>query len=170
MKDLTLKPAVSDDFEDYYKIRCSPGDIYWNGYTAKPDRESFQNLFLNRLGNAPFEKPEDRRIYLIQLVDEDDADSIGFVQLINRSDGIDIGYTVTEEYQGKGYATQALRLGTEIAKKMDHRIYVQIRDDNIASQCVAKKCGFVETDEYEKNDYPGAGVVKLRKHRLIIEG
>lgn len=106
---------------------------------------------------------------MIQISDKDDVDNIGFVQLINRSDCIDIGFTVTEEYQGKGYATQALRLGIEIAKKMDHRIYVQIRDDNIASQCVAKKCGFVETDEYEKNEYPDVGIIKLRKHRLFLE-
>lgn len=159
-----LKPTTVDDYDEYYRIRCSPGDIYWNGYESEPDKEKFKILFLNRLGDAPFEKPEDRRLFLIQLIDNI---NIGFLQLIKRKDGIDIGYTVIEEYQHHGYATDALTKGIALAEKLDYRIYVQIRDDNIASQGVAKRCGFIKTEEYKVLDYPRAGKVKLRKYRLI---
>lgn len=74
-----------------------------------------------------------------------------------------------EEYQGHGYATKALKLGVEIAKEIDQSIYVQIRDDNVASQSVARKCGFVRTDEYLEHEYPKTGSVPLRKYRLPIE-
>ena len=164
-----LKPAAENDFEDYYMIRSCPGDIYWNGYEKKPDKEKFRIGFLKRLGNSRLEAAEDRRNYLIQLKNgENEAISIGFIQLIKREDGIDIGYTVIEDYQGHGYATKALKLGIELAKLNDQRVFVQIRDDNIASQSVARKCGFIRTDEYSIHEYPKAGIIKLRKYRLPV--
>ena len=167
MMEVILKPATEEDYEDYYRIRSCPGDIYWNGYEAKPDKEQFKLGYLKRLGDAPLEEPEDRRNFLVQIKDDGfKAVNIGFVQLIKREDGIDIGYTVIEEYQGHGYATKALKLGVEIAKEIDQSIYVQIRDDNVASQSVARKCGFVRTDEYTLHVYPSVGEVPLRKYRF----
>lgn len=164
---ISLKPTTESDFEDYYMIRSSPGDIYWNGYETKPDKEQFRIGFLKRLGDAKFEEVEDRRNYLIQLKnDKLECISIGFVQLIKRNDGIDIGYTIIEDYQGNGYATEALNLGVELAKRINNSIYVQIRDDNIASQKVAQKCGFIKTNEYEIHYYPEVGSIPLRKYRL----
>ena len=164
---LYLKPTTAEDYDDYYIIRCSQGDVYWNGYLSAPDKESFRKLFLERLGDAKFELPEDRRLYLICVRMENNDNSVGFLQLIKRKDGIDISYTVTEAYQKHGYATEALRLGIRLAKQFGDCIYVQIRDDNIASQHVARKCNFVRTEEYTEHEYPMAGRVKLRKYRLL---
>lgn len=166
MPEIILKPTVADDYDEYYKIRCSPGDIYWNGYESEPDKEQFRALFLSRLGNSRFERAEDRRLFLIRL--SDPGINVGFLQLIKRTDGIDISYTVTEQFRGNGYAAEALLLGTQLARMTDKRVYVQIRDDNTASRRVAVKCGFIMTDEYEVRDYPGAGKVLLRKYRLPI--
>ena len=168
--DMMLKPTTENDYEDYYRIRSCPSDVYQNGYKSAPNKESFKEGFLKRLGDASLKEPEDRRNYLIQLKDNNsDVTSIGFVQLIKREDGIDISYTVIEEYQGHGYATRALLMGVELAKKLDKRVYVQIRDDNIASQGVARKCGFVRTEEYTLQDYPQVGSVPLRKYRLQMK-
>ncbi len=164
---IILKPTTAEDYNAYYKIRCSKADIYWNGYTNKPDKKSFRKIYLQRLGNAPFNETESRRLYLIQLTDQNLIENVGFLQLIRRDDGIDIGYTVVEEYQRHGYATKALKLGIEMAKQFSDEIYVQIRDDNIASQGVASKCGFVKTDEVKLIDYPSIGKVALRKYRLM---
>lgn len=163
-----LIPTTADDYDAYYKIRCSPADIYWNGYKNKPEKDNFRELFLERLGNARFEEAEDRRLFLIRLECGEKFEDIGFVQLIKRNDGVDIGYSVIEDYQRHGYATRALKLAIELAKCFDHNIYVQIRDDNIASQGVAKKCGFYYTNEYTECDYPVVGIMKLRKYRLLI--
>lgn len=165
---ILLKPTTENDYDDYYMIRSCPGDIYWNGYKTKPDKESFRISFLKRLGDAQLVETEDRRNYLIQLAEPGSKSiNIGFVQLIKREDGIDIGYTVMEEYQRHGYATEALQLGIEIAKNIDRRIYVQIRDDNIASQGVAAKCGFRKTEEFTLRDYPKVGIIPLRKYILL---
>lgn len=165
--EIVLIPTTVSDFDDYYKIRCSPSDIYWNGYKSKPEKVKFREIFLGRLGDARFEETEDRRLYLIQLICKKMCKKIGFAQLIMRNDGIDIGYSVIEEFQRRGYATQALKLAVDIAKGFNRPIYVQIRDDNVASQGVAKKCGFSYTDEYIVCDYPVVGRIKLRKYRLL---
>lgn len=168
MSIISLKPAVLSDYEDYYVVRSSPGDIFWNGYEKKPNKESFFQIFQERLGDKRLEKPEDRRIYLVKLTEADNTRIIGFLQLIKRVDGVDISYTIIEEYQGRGFATQALQLGIEQARQVGCQIYVQIRDDNIASQKVAVKCGFVPTNEVVVNTYPAVGQVNLRKYRLFI--
>ena len=164
--ELYLKPTTAEDYDVYYTIRCSPGDVYWNGYHSAPDKEKFQKLFLERLGDAKFEQPEDRRLFLIQIRTNEGDISVGFLQLIKREDGVDIGYSVIEAYQKCGYATEALKLGIQLAKKFDNTIYVQIRDDNMASQRVALKCQFIRTEEYTEHDYPIVGKVKLRKYKL----
>ena len=165
MLDISLKPAQIEDYDDYYAVRSCPGDVYWNGYKDKPNKDDFFELFQKRLGNTRLEKPEDRRIYLVRLHDAGDERSIGFIQLIKRTDGIDISYTIMEKWQRHGYASWALKLGVVQAKQLSDHIYVQIRDDNEASQKVALKCGFVRTDETVVKDYPFAGKVKLRKYQ-----
>ena len=165
--ELYLKPTTAEDYDIYYAIRCSPGDVYWNGYLSAPDKEDFRKIFLRRLGDARFEQPEDRRLFLIQVRTENDDNSVGFLQLIKREDGIDIGYTVTEANQKRGYATTALKLGIQLAKQFDDNIYVQIRDDNIPSQHVALKCKFIRTEEYTEHEYPKVGKVKLRKYKQL---
>lgn len=167
MAELFLCETHADDFEEYYTIRCSPADIYWNGYTCKPNKEEFKKLYLNRITSVPFEKPEDRHLYLMRLKhpNEDDV-NIGFVQLIKRDDGVEIGYSVTEDFQGKGYATAAVKQAIMLAQKYSDSISIRIRDDNIASQRVGEKNGFIPTEEYELNEYPKCGFVKLRKYHL----
>ena len=168
MDCITLKATTAADFEDYYKIRCSPADVFWNGYTSIPEKNSFRQLFLQRLASSPFVEPEDRNLYLICLPvnSQEETAKIGFIQLIKRADAVEIGYSVLEAYQGKGYATQALRLGIELARKYAEHIIVRIRDDNVASQKVALKCGFCRTDVYAEKEYPKSGIVKLRTYQL----
>lgn len=168
MQKIFLRGVDEDDYDDYYIIRSSPADIYWNGYADKPNKEELRNLFIQRLGNAPFEKEGDKRLFLIQLECDGVVSSVGFVQLAKKKDGTDIGYAVAEKFQGHGYATEALKLGINLARGFGDSIYVQIRDDNISSQKVAQKCGFIVTDEYIEIEYPRAGIVKVRKYKLAV--
>ena len=85
--------------------------------------------------------------------------------MIWREDGIEIGYSITEQYQRLGYATQALQQAIPLARKYSCNIMLRIRDDNIASQRVASKCGFSRTEKYIEKEYPVAGKVKLRVYK-----
>lgn len=165
MERIYLHPTTEKDFEDYYRVRCDPTDVYWNGFTSKPEYESFKVGFMKRTGYARFSEPEDRRNYLIKTIGDDIT--LGFVQLIMRADCVYLGYSILQLFQGNGYATEALRLGIKLACSYSNQICLNIRDDNIASQRVAQKCGFVPTEKYIEREYPTAGIVRLRKYILV---
>lgn len=169
MSKIVVTDTREEDFEDYYLVRCSPGDIYWNGYEERPEKTSFRKLFMRRLSSSPFQSPEDRRLYLIKLKENEAWKTIGFTQLIRRQDCVEIGYTIVEAYQRHGYATEALKQTVQLAKEHMSRICVRIRDDNVASQGVALKNNFVPTDEYSVQKYPQAGEVKLRIYQYICD-
>ena len=61
----------------------------------------------------------------------------------------EIGYGILDEFQGQGYATEAVKLVLKWA--FDHPEVVAVEaesdPDNAASQRVLKKCGFRETGE-----------------------
>lgn len=163
MAEISLAPATAEDYDAYYAIRCSPADIYWNGHTGKPDKNAFYKAYVNRINTAPFNSPDDSRIFLVALNNRPDL-FIGFVLFTIRQDGIELGYTIVEDYQRLGYGTKALRKGVEIAAGYKNTIYVRVRDDNIASIKTAERSGFRATNEYELRDYPGAGEIKFRKY------
>ncbi len=159
---IQLIETTSKDYEEYYKIRSCPGDVFWNGYDAPPDKESFRKLFNERTCERKFDKVEDRRIYLISFQEN----IVGFIQLIKRVNKIEIGYTVKEEYQGKGIATLALEKVIPIAKQYESSISLRIRDDNISSQKVALKNGFVRTEKCVIKHTAQSGDVVLREYVL----
>lgn len=164
MDEVYLFPTTERDFDDYYAVRSDPTDVYWNGFTSPPEKESFRQGFLNRTADARFSEPEDRRNYLIKT--KDDNLTVGFIQLIRREGYIDLGYSVLQSFQGRGYATLALMQGINLALQFSDTICLRIRDDNYASQRVAAKCGFIPTEKYICRTYPVVGNVKLRKYIL----
>ena len=160
MDSIYLKGATPDDYEDYYLVRCTPTDLLWNGYKEKPNNEKLREVFLSRLETNPLSEIDSGRIYLIK---KDDDTSVGFIHVLNRDDGFEIGYTVLDDYQGHGYATKALIGMVDLVKEMCSCLYLKIREDNIASQKVAYKAGFVKTDELSIRKAP-MGEYVMRKY------
>ena len=64
--------------------------------------------------------------------------------------GREVGYWIGREHWGKGYATAALRLMLEEIE--DRPITAHIVPDNIGSQRVVEKCGFVRVGEEVASD------------------
>ena len=164
MCGLYLAPTTEKDFEDYYMVRSDPGDVYWNGYSSPPEKESFRKGFIKRTSEASFEKPEDRRNYLIKETDTNAT--IGFAQLIRREDAIEIGVSIISAYQGKGYGTKAMSLAVSLAKEYGMPVITHIREDNIASQKMCLNNGYKKTNEFFEKDCYNAGEIKLFKYIL----
>lgn len=143
ISDITIHEAVEKDFEDYYKIRCEKADVYWMGFDNFPEYESLKKCFMNRIKGTSFQSNGDKRIYMITCLEEYEKKTVGFVQLSITKDGVEIGYSVIEKYQGQKIGTIALSLSVEIGLRISDKIYVEIWENNIASQTIAKKNGFV---------------------------
>lgn len=69
---------------------------------------------------------------------------------ISEEGTVEIGYGIAEDYQGNGYATEAVSAVVRWAKDQPcvHRIEAETEIGNIASQKVLAKAGFVLTGKY----------------------
>ena len=73
--------------------------------------------------------------------------------------GREVGYWIGREHWGKGYATAALRLMLEEIE--DRPITAHIVPDNIGSQRVVEKCGFVRVGEEVADDGVHEAIFRL---------
>ena len=89
--------------------------------------------------------------YAIWMIEKKDGDHIGELCFkgIDESGSTEIGYGIVEEYQGNGYATEAISALTGWALEQTGVtcITAETEESNIASQRVLKKSGFIPTGE-----------------------
>ena len=92
------------------------------------------------------EHPDQWDWYAMWNIENEDGIHIGDLCFKGYEDGInpEIGYGIEDEYQGRGYATEAVKLALEWAFSHPGVIAVEAETDpdNIASQKVLAKCGF----------------------------
>lgn len=169
MQTVYLSEALASEYDEYFKIRCSPSDVYWNGHLREPDYSHLLTVFSERIGEVSLVNPGEHKIFFIRLKQCGNGCNpyVGFLQLTRYGTDIEIGYSVHDDYRGHGYATQALEAGVEIAKEYEGDTILRIRDDNIASQKVAYKNGFSATEEVDLVDYPNCGETNLRIYRIV---
>ena len=67
---------------------------------------------------------------------------------LNTDGSVEIGYGISKEFCGKGYATEAVNAVVDWAMEQSGiaRIEAETDPDNTASQRVLEKCGFIPTD------------------------
>lgn len=113
--------------------RFVPDEVFETIDTA---REIVQWLISRYQGNeGPF-------VYPILL---QNGTNIGYVQAVRIKDGWEIGYHVSKTYTGNGYSTEAVIafLPVIMNQLKISNIYGICLAENIASQRVLDKCGFV---------------------------
>lgn len=160
---IELVEAIPDWYDTYYKYRCDQADIYWTGYLSAPDYEKMRELYFSRCDNVDLNKIGSEKIYFIRKYSHQNYLDVGYVLLYNKKDGFEFAYSVLEKYRGQGIGTYALGIAKEIAMKFTTCVYGLVRDDNIASQKVFLKNGFIKTDIIEERPSPALGTIKLRK-------
>ena len=98
------------------------------------------------------EHPESRPWYAAWFIENADGERVGELCFKGLStDGMtEIGYGVLPEFQGRGYATEAVEAVTQWAlSRPDVRcITTETEANNAASQKVLAKAGFTATGEY----------------------
>lgn len=143
---LTLKKADMDDFDFFYNLKCEDHSVSWSGFSEKPDRDKLYNYFQSNVMRES--KVLGRQIYIIM----DQDSQIGYISIdpLDKIDEFDMPIGICKAHLGKGYASKALQLGIEEAKRQGYKIMrPRIREDNLASMKAYKKCGAVLTGTYE---------------------
>ena len=98
------------------------------------------------------EHPESRPWYGAWFIEDTDGERVGELCFKGLSPGgmTEIGYGILPEFQGRGYATEAVKTVTQWAfSQPDVRcITAETEANNAASQKVLAKAGFTATGEY----------------------
>ena len=91
--------------------------------------------------------PEQGEWYAIWMVTRRDGVQVGDLSFkgLNEDGYVEIGYGISDEFQGQGYATEAVKAVVDWALMQDGvlRVEAETEPDNTASQRVLAKCGFV---------------------------
>ena len=95
--------------------------------------------------------PDQWEWYAIWMIELKDGTHIGELCFkgIDESSSTEIGYGISDDYQGCGYATEAVTAITEWALKQDkiYCVIAEVDKNNIASIRVLEKSGFELTDK-----------------------
>lgn len=164
MEDIALFEASLEDFQFFYELKCGKSDIYWQGFTSKPNREKLLHCFKSRLGSINTTPVGSKCIYIIRIRESKDCSvNVGYVQFTVAECAVEIAISIIESMQGKGIGRAASKLALNMALSRCDEVYVRIRDDNVASWTCFQHIGFVKTEEYVKIAYPEAGIVSFRR-------
>lgn len=168
MLKVYLSEATMENFPFYYELKCGKSDIYWQGFTAKPEREGLRRCFESRIGAFDSAPIGSKLIYIICCLEADkNPVPVGYIQFTFEENEIELGISIIEAMQGKGVGKAAAKSALELALSRYKNVYVRVRDDNIASWTCFKNAGFIRSDIYEMVDYPLAGNVPFRRWNYI---
>ena len=91
--------------------------------------------------------PDQWEWYTIWIIERKDGAKVGNLCFKGRNDdgSVEIGYGISAEYQGRGYATEAVDAMVAWALRQPgvRRVDAETEPDNRASQRVLEKCGFL---------------------------
>ena len=121
-----------------------------------------RGVFSERLAPKTLIEVGDKVIYMAK---DANGDTVGFAMLSLTEDGIEIGISLLQRYQGLGYGTEIISEITSLAiGEYEQTLFARIRDDNTASQRIFLKNGFKRTEQFEMREYPEVGYVPFRKY------
>lgn len=113
--------------------------------------------------------PEQRQWYAAWFIELPTGERIGELCFkgVSADGSVEIGYGISPEFWGRGFATEAVKAVTEwaLSEPNVNRITAETEEDNIASQRVLEKSGFVPTG---KNGEEGPLFVKVTEERLKL--
>lgn len=159
---LIIRDLSLDDVRDFYKFSREksmkdwiPDQVYENMEEAKEVVGFLMSKYTDDLTNVsyPF-------VMAVQLKDTNEL--IGHVGLSEIPEGIEVGYAIGESYQKKGYATEAVGVFTDWAKRKLNltTIYAIVKSKNIGSCKTLEKTGFQFLKEEDRESF---GVVYHQK-------
>lgn len=134
-KRLTLRPTTEAEMRAYIAA------------TAEPALQAAYGEMLQ----GCLDHPEQWVWYALWEIAGKDGGPVGDLCFkgLNDAGAVEIGYGILEAHQNRGYATEAVRAAVNWALHQPgvHRVEAETEPDNLASQRVLQKCGFVETGE-----------------------
>lgn len=142
-KNLSLRPISSKDTELLQKWRSEQTDLPFNWLDDLTDEELKKRL--ERTGSDLNQKT----FAEYRWIAEDQGQAFGYVILKNINWAMQYGeitFSIADAHQGRGYGTEAAKLLIEhvFSNTLLHKLVVHVHSDNMASQTILRKLGFIK--------------------------
>ena len=132
---LAIHIASDDEMRDF--IAAQELDVLREAYTE--------------MLNGAIAHPNERAWYAMWMIGLRDGTHVGELCFkgVSPDGAVEIGYGISESYEGRGYATEAVSAVTEWAAQQDGitRVEAEAEEDNLSSLRVLEKSGFVRSGE-----------------------
>lgn len=149
-KRLTIRLLDMKDKESFYGYR-SLNQVYkyqsWKPKNVEDARVFIENIRLNKPNIA-----NTWQQYAISLDSDELIGDIG-IHYIDNDYQIEIAYTLSPKYQGKGYATEALKAVIDymFTKEKKHRISASVDPNNLKSIRLLERMSFRKEGHFLKS-------------------
>lgn len=155
-KELILRDLIEEDLPIFFTQQLDPDANFMAAFTSKDptDEEAF-TAHWQQISTDP-------TIFIRTIVVAGQV--AGSVLSYETEDKPEVSYWIGKEYWGKGIATYALSEFLLHVNKT-RPIYARVAKDNLASQRVLEKCGFVSIGE--SIGYANARNAKIKE--LLLE-
>lgn len=157
---LMLRHLRVDDATAFFSYRSDPVANQFQGWIPKEEHDAL-DFIKYRITNIPDTPDTWIQLAIIHLMDDKMIGDVGVYFLPDNDKEVKLGYTLDKDYQGHGYATEALRILIDhlMIRFGKNRFIALISPDNEASIRLVKRLGFVEemepdTEDLQGHDYP----------------
>ncbi len=142
-KRLILREAEPSDSQFFFDLLNSPKWIKYIGDRGIKTLKNAEDYIINKLINSY--KTNGYGLYVYEL--KKSHIPVGICGFIKRDylDSVDIGFALLPEYERKGYTYEISVAVLENGKKQSgiNKVYAITSNDNVASQELLKKLGFI---------------------------
>lgn len=150
---LELRPIDINDTESIFEYRSDSVANMYQGWI--PQNISDVEEFIGKISPIPNLPDSWFQLVIIENETKRIIGDIGIHFLDSENKQVEIGCTLSKDYQGKGYATEALRvvidyLSNDLKK---HRIIASIDPDNSSSIRLVERLGFRKEAHFVKSLY-----------------
>jgi ribosomal-protein-alanine N-acetyltransferase len=151
---LILRDYIIDDLVNYHEILSDNKVMYYlQDIKTKSIKESKEN-FLRVIKD---QESKERKFYHFKIENKNMDEfigCIGYTVIENTPYGklVHMGYFIMEKYWNKGYTTEAVKRMIEFAfiENNVYRIHTGCFKENIFSERIMQKCGFVKEAEFKE--------------------
>lgn len=146
---LRIRETIEEDVDFFFEIYKDPEMTRYN-----------EKLYENPEEEKKYAREYREKVYEVQgfgiwtVIEKETDTVIGRAGLISRGgfDDVEVGFLIGTKYQGKGYATEAVKACLDVAAKMEFsRVYALVMPGNEPSFALLKKLGFKKNGEEKVN-------------------
>ncbi|MDK2913602.1 MAG: [ribosomal protein S5]-alanine N-acetyltransferase [Thermococcaceae archaeon] len=142
-------------------------------YLSHPEAIFFYEDEMEWYESLRREKHKERVFSVIENSSESLVGFVGLHQIDMYNRHAELGYFISKEFWGRGYATEAVRLALLYAFNWLNlrKVYARVYESNLASIRVLEKNGFVLSGRLHKHEYiPEEGFVDLLIYERFRQG